>query len=59
MYMTMKKSYIEPKCRLIALSEEEELMSGSQLTGGEKGQVNEDVEGREVIRARSAWEDEW
>ena len=55
----MKKSYIEPKCRLIALSEEENLMDGSHLTGGGQGQINDDAESREIIRARSSWEDEW
>lgn len=64
--MTMKKVYIEPKCRLMALGEEENLLSGSptnpnvsedyaEVDGG--GNVN--MEGRENIRSRSAWDDEW
>ena len=55
----MKKTYIEPKSRLIALGEEEDLLKSSEITSGGQGQINDDAEGREVIRARSAWEDEW
>ncbi len=55
----MKKVYIEPKCKLLALSEEESLMSGSQISGGEKGSAGDNAESREVIRTQSAWDNEW
>ena len=55
----MKKAYIEPKCKLLALSEEESLMSGSQITGGGNGQSGDVGESREVINSSDAWDNEW
>lgn len=58
MYKTMKKIYIEPKCKLLALSEEESLMTGSEISGGGQGTPGDTGESREVINSRDAWE-EW
>lgn len=55
----MKKEYIEPKCKLLALSEEESLMAGSEISGGGQGTPGETGESREVIRTGSAWDNEW
>lgn len=55
----MKKVYIEPKCRLMALGEEESLLKASEISSGGEGTPNDYAEGREVIRSRSAWDDEW
>ena len=59
MYKTMKKVYIEPKCKLLALSEEESLMTGSEISGGGQGDPGDTGESREVIRTNSAWDNEW
>lgn len=59
MFTTMKKAYIEPKCKLLALSEEENLMESSVITGGGNGQSGDVGESREVIRTESAWDNEW
>ena len=55
----MKKVYIEPKCKLLALSEEESLMTGSEISGGGQGTPGDTGESREVIRTQSAWDNEW
>jgi len=55
----MKKVYIEPKCKLLALSEEESLMTGSEISGGGQGDPGDTGESREVIRTNSAWDNEW
>jgi hypothetical protein len=54
----MKKVYIEPKCKLLALSEEESLMAGSEISGGGNGTPGDTGESREVIQAPDPWE-EW
>ena len=59
MYKTMKKEYIEPKCKLLALSEEESLMAGSEISGGTPGTPGETGESREVINSSDAWDNEW
>lgn len=55
----MKKAYIEPKCKLLALSEEESLMTGSEISGGGQGTPGDTGESREVINPRDAWDNEW
>ena len=65
MYKTMKKVYISPKSKLLSL-EPETMIAGSAenppinnsdavVDGG--GSVI--MEGREVIRTQSAWDNEW
>jgi len=61
----MKKTYIKPKSRLMGL-EAETLFAGSPIP---EQTVSDDpatlidgnviMEGRDVIRARGAWDDEW
>ena len=64
MYKTMKKVYISPKSKLLSL-EPETMIAGSATNPAisetpaqeEGGSVI--MEGREVIRTQSAWDNEW
>ena len=64
MYKTMKKVYISPKSKLLSL-EPETMIAGSATNPAisenpaqeEGGSVI--MEGREVIRTNSAWDNEW
>ena len=55
----MKKAYIDPKCKFLALSEEESLMAGSEISGGTPGTPGDTGESREVINSSDAWDNEW
>ncbi len=67
MYKTMKKVYISPKSKLLSL-EPETMIAGSATNPAiydstpaetDPGSGSVIMEGREVIRTNSAWDNEW
>lgn len=66
MYKTMKKVYISPKSKLLSL-EPETMIAGSATNPDisdtpaeiDPGSGSVIMEGREVIRTNSAWDNEW